>query len=180
MMIENLVAKSLANFLKANIPSLKKVIPEFPQGQKLEYPTATVFVQKPRLSNYPPQEIRSNNIGTNKIEVLMAVGQMDFTIQLDFWCGYKEERSELYNQFYQAFNKQFILYDKPMGLSLELENYHGILGRFDELGYTYVDSEGSVQNGEWRLKIELVGTFVKVDKLIRSRMTDITIESEIE
>jgi hypothetical protein len=115
-----------------------------------------------------PYELSKGNIVNHKSNIKYVVGHYDFKLQLDFWCGLRDERFKVLQQFFDALNKEV----EPMGLSLALPDYHGVFARFDYVGYSFPDSEEASQRGEWRVKVSLLGHCKVVAEKSRAIITE--------
>lgn len=151
------VITRLGDHLKAGMPSIRQVIHNFPEAnQTLNYPCLSIFSNAPTfVPEHGAYEYQGTQKSAAKYEYLYVVGQYDWTIQIDIWCQSKEQRYQLYDQFFRAFNSQFPV----MGLTLTMKEYYEILCRYDMTGLNYEpDGEASSQRKEWRVKIDLLGS----------------------
>lgn len=148
------IVNQLATYLQSAMPELAQVLEDWPAAsQVLKYPSLTIFSNKPTLMNLMPYELsRSAPDLQNRTVVKWIVGEYDFKLQLDLWAASKKERNDLYDLFFQKFNRDI----NPMGLGLQLEKYHGIWCRYDMTGYSFEDGEAASQRREWRAKIDIV------------------------
>lgn len=146
--------EALGVYLKANMPSLEKVIYEFPAPNvTLKYPCLSILVVKPDYMPLTPYFLSSEDQGVPHQKLIKrVVGEWDVRLQLDLWCGDKIERFNMWEEFFQAFNPDI----NPMGLSLQLDAYHGIWCRYDLTGYDTEDAEVASQRGEWRARINIL------------------------
>ena len=161
------VVRSLAEYLKIEIPILDEVYEEWPNpNQDLVYPSISIVtVGTAQLLNFSPTISSTiDNVGNPALkDVTYYVGDYNLSLQVDIWTEYKEKRGELLELFGDAIDKGFIDSDGvPMGLSLPLLNYHGALARYDQVGYNYMDSERGSQMAEWRVKVDLLVNFPKL------------------
>jgi hypothetical protein len=142
----------------ALIATVEQVLEEFPEANnELIYPALSIITQgtpefSPELSPYLLEEIEEPEVGEHKAPAKYVVGSYDLTLQVDIWCGSKEERFTAYDQFFAALNKQF----QPMGLSLQLVDYHNVWARYDLSGHTFDDSAAGSQRNEWRVKCNVL------------------------
>lgn len=178
---EDAILSSLRRYLQNNVSGIKKVYAQWPYpNQMLEYPCISLLVASPEFINHPPQQFSITDIGNNKLKVLYHTGQYNMTIQVDIWVSNKTDRSKFFTNLDQAINKEFLKNDSPRGLSLKLKDYYDEIARYEQTGYQYLDNADSAVKGEWRVKVDLVVNFRKVDKAIRAKISQMTLESEIE
>lgn len=150
--------KRIGEHLKDNMPNLSDVLYEFPESNiEIDYPSLSIIQAgdldyTPEMTPYPYVEIGSGDITASKADVRYVVGQYNGVLQLDLWCRNKEERDDLYEEFFQAFNSQFPV----LGLTLSLTDYHSALCRYDLRGSSKEDSEISSQRKEWRVRIDVM------------------------
>lgn len=151
------VISHLGDHLKEKMPLIRNVLLDFPEyNESLTMPCLSIMSNNPTFTpQLAPYEYSQKQISGASYEFLYVVGQYDWNIQLDIWCQNKEQRHQLYDQFFKAFNSQFPV----MGLTLEMSDYYKILCRYDQIGLNYdPDGEGSSQRKEWRVKIDLLGS----------------------
>lgn len=152
------IVRELGDYLKAEMPSLADVLEDFPSAnEEMQLPALSIFSGQPKyaseLAPYLFTAIPTADVN-HKAPVKLVVGQYDFEMQIDIWCGTKEERFKLYDEFFAAINKLQI----PMGLSLVLVDYHNTVARYDISGHRFDDSEAGSQRAEWRVKVDLLAT----------------------
>lgn len=155
------VVDALCVFLKAKMPNLEAVNQEFPAADVLlKYPCVTVTTTgNPEFQNLQPYTLEQGPLGLDhKAEVKRVVGMYDYTLQVDIWAKNKVQRLKTFDEFFQAFNEKI----SPMGLSLQLEKYHGVWARYDMTSYAFDDSEAGSQRGEWRVRITVLANCVAV------------------
>ena len=173
---------ALAAYLKAEIPELS-VSEKWPDPKKkLTMPALTLVAPGERGYNHvQPTIFKQIAVESNPelIDVVYTVGEFGYKIQLDLWCEYAEQRSVLIDKVHKALNKQFINGDAPCGLSLTLSAYYDLIARFDQVGYTYLDSEESSQRSEWRVKIDVNVNHSRLELKRESKMLDIQIHHQI-
>lgn len=164
------VIEALGIHLKENMPRLKQVIYEFPApGVKLLYPTLSIIHEgNPLFTNLQPYELEKGAIANHKAPVQYVVGQYELRLQLDLWCGNKEERYRMYDEFFQAFNKDI----NPMGLSLKLSKYHNLWTRFDQVGQDFPDNQEASQTSEWRARVSILAHCKAVLGKVESIITE--------
>lgn len=175
--------KTLAAYLKAAIPELN-IQEEWPDSKKeLVMPTLSILTSgTPGLTHAMPiiHKIVPIDGDPIKKKVVYCVGTYESRLQLDLWTDYKAKRNELYEKLMAAFDKQFIDSGYPTGLSLELLNYHNSFARYDQTGYTYIDSEDSAKRNEWRVKIDVAVSHLRLVEKVESIMDEITLKSKID
>jgi hypothetical protein len=93
-----------------------------------------------------PQQLSQGTTLNHKAVAKYEVGSYDFSLQIDIWCGSKEERFRIYDDFFKAINRDV----EVMGLSLQLKTYHNIYARYDLTGFNFDDGEQTSQLAEWR------------------------------
>ena len=153
------VIKVLGVHIKSKMPILNQVLFDWPPANaKLKYPALTIFTGSP---TYLPMQAyitsKTDPDVDNKILTTNVVGQYEWNLQLDFWTRNKEERHEIYESFFRAFNSDFVdSISDDLGLSLQLINYHNIFCRYDQVNYDFPDSEESAQRREWRIKVDVL------------------------
>jgi hypothetical protein len=174
--------KSLAKYLKEELPNVQ-ILDDWPDPKvTLAMPTISIIaVGKRDYTHHFPQFWKKsvNPENANLDDVVYRVGQYDFTLQLDLWCEYKAQRGELYELVHDALNKEFLNQDRPAGLSLVLDDYYDLIARFDQSGYTYLDSEENSQRSEWRVKIDVLVNHSKLTVKTQSRIAEITVTEQI-
>ena len=138
------------------MPTLENVNYEFPSANiPLVFPSITITYQgdvsyMPQLN---PSVYSSGAIADHKADTLYIVGQYDGSLQLDMWCKNKEQRNDMYQEFYKAFNPNF---PSRMNLSLNLTDYYNIKCNYDLTSFSKEDSEVSSQTREWRTRISVL------------------------
>lgn len=175
------VIKTLVKHFQAS-GMFPKVYGEFPSpNQELEFPALTLQSQPAIFTPSPPLtlSLEDHPTDTTKVFAVQEVGQYSIPIQADIWAGYKDERSVAYRKFFETFNKEYFQNGGPMGLSLELLDYHNGIARFEQLGYNFLDGEEGAQRGEWRVIINLEASFRAREKVTRARMSDIQLKNQI-
>lgn len=181
---DTLVAvRTLQAFIKANMPELLNVFDEWPDPKEtLETPCVTILTQgNPTYTHSYPTIFKRSPDEENATNDLVAysVGYYDINLQLDLWCEYKIQRAELFDKLMNVLNKQFIDSGRPTGLSLVLIDYHEAIARYDQNGYTFMDSGDGLQRAEWRVKVDVTVNHFKLIEKSEARMTQITLENEI-
>lgn len=176
--------KTLAAFLKAEIPELE-VITEWPDPKhQMKMPTLSIITKgTPRLQNGMPIIISKSDldpVDPLRKKVAYCIGHYDHELQLDLWTDYKAKRSEFYERIMAAFDKQFIDAGSPTGISLALLDYNNCFARYDQTGYTYMDSAESSQREEWRVKIDVLANYPRVVEKTESIMAEITLKNKID
>lgn len=150
----------LRDYLTMAVPGLT-VIPEWPgANEPLVYPTASLFSGMVQTKNRAPEAVAvTDPDADNKVTVTQVVGEHDFKLQLDLWCGTRQERDTVLGQVIAAINAQCQAptgEDRAAGLSLQLEAYYNEWARFDIDGSRYVDDEAAAQRQERRAKLDLL------------------------
>jgi hypothetical protein len=179
----NIVAvKTLAAYLKAEIPELN-ILEEWPDPkEEMALPTLSILsVGKQEHTHAFPLIHKKIAIEGEELKkkVVYSVADMDIKLQLDLWTDYKAKRDEFYDLIMAAFDKQFLVNGAPTGLSLELEDYHETFARYDQTGYTYLDSSDNGQRQEWRAKIDVLVNHPRLVEKDEFIMAEITLKNEI-
>lgn len=169
--------RTLRDFIQANMPELAAVYDEWPDPKdRLETPCLTIVTAgNPTYTHCFPNLVKRIPGSLS----VYSVGFYDMNLQLDLWCEYKLQRAELFDKLINVFNKQFIDSEKPTGLSLVLTDYHEAIARYDQSGYTFMDSGDGLQRAEWRAKIDVTVNHFKLVEKSESTMDQITLSSEI-
>lgn len=179
----DLAIKKLAAYLKAEVTDLQEVYADWPDPKdQLKMPCASIISAGTRGFRHQQPEFFKKTVNEENPDlddVVYTIGQYDYTIQLDLWAEYKPQRGSLYEKVHDALNKQFLSGDQPCGLSLAVEEYHGMIARFDQVGYTFMDSEESSQRSEWRVKIDVLVTHSKLAVKTQSRMQEIIVQHQV-
>ena len=149
------VLEGLGVYLKNQIRSLEQVIYDFPAPNiQLKYPSLSIISGDPEFApEANPYILTAGDMDerSKKAKIHRVVGTYEFKLQLDFWCRDKFERYRIYDEFFKAFNPNV----DPMGLNIQLTDYHDVWCRYDQTGYRYQDSEISSQRSEWRVIVLL-------------------------
>ncbi len=158
--------RTLVSNFKANIAGITDVLEEFPNpNQDLNYPSISIITKGDvEHVNWMPSVFKKpdNVIDPNKADVVYIVGQYNFSLQVDLWTEYKPQRAEFFQKILDAFDKQFIDSEQPTGLSLVLDDYHGGIARYDQVGYNYLDNESESQRNEWRAIFDVLVSFPRL------------------
>lgn len=144
------VLESLGTYLKLSMPKIQSIQYDWPNPNvQLKYPTMTIMSGNPQFSNMMPEFLSRTAVVNNKAIATYEVGAYEFELQIDIWCGSKEERYRIYDDFFKCFNANV----EVMGLALQLPKYHDIFARFDLVGYDFNDGEEPSQRAEWRARL---------------------------
>jgi hypothetical protein len=144
------VVQGLADFLKANMPSLKSAYYNWPDpNEELVYPAVSVFSKNPKFTPLFPYIVYKSDIDetTNLATVRRVIGMYDFSLQVDLWSSYKAQREQLLEEFIQAMSLDY----EVAGLSLQLQDYYDQWARYDFDVPTFIDEEQASQRNEWRI-----------------------------
>lgn len=146
------ILEALGTHLKTAMPKIKAIAYDWPNPNvALQYPCVTITTGQPKFENMMPEFLsRSATIGT-KATARYEVGNYEFSLQVDIWCGSKEERFRIYDDFFKALNAEV----EVMGLALQLSKYYDIFARYDLVGYDFNDGEEPSQRAEWRARLEV-------------------------
>lgn len=176
------VVENLGKYLKQYMPNLNQVIYEFPAPNvQLVYPSISIITGDPEFVPHSnPILLETGTIENNKARIKRIVGSYDFNLQLDLWCRDKFERFSMYEEFFSAFNRVVA----PMGLSLQMLDYHGVWCRYDLTGYKTDDMEVSSQRSEWRATIGILANTRAViettEAIIETIENNLTMPDNIE
>lgn len=169
---------SLANYLKTELDI--PVHAGWPDPKvELELPSISIIP----AGNYnythqmPVQHKLITNPDSTTTEVT-EVGFHDGRIQLDIWAEYPAQRDDIFQKLNKALNKAFYDSEGPMGLSLELEDYHNAIARVDQVGYSNLDSGDNAQRAEWRTKVDCLVNFPELVEKTVSTIKELTVEME--
>lgn len=177
--------KGLQQYLKDEIALLEeRVFDEWPyHGDEMELPAITVITAgTPLYTNYSNHILHSKSVDPDNAQndiLKEMIGQFDARIQLDIWTEYKIKRGEIFDLVDNALNKEYLQKDLPQGLSLTLANYHDVIARYDQVGYTYIDGEENSQKSQWRVKVDLLVNYPKIAVKSVPRISDITLTHQI-
>ena len=175
--------RGLQKYLQDNVPELNKVYDEWPyHGDEMELPCCSIITAgTPEYTNLQPytySKIADPDNAQNDI-IYQAIAQLDGRLQVDIWTEYKIQRGEILELISKAINKQNIQQDLPNGLSLTMTDYHNVIARFDQVGYTYMDSEETSQKSQWRVKLDILFSHVILELKSRPRISEITVSHQI-
>lgn len=171
------IVKGLADYLLANMPSLKKAYYNFPNPtEKLEYPALSVFTRTPTFTPISPYVIGKTEPTEveRQVTVTKVIGRYDFTLQVDLWTAYKAQRDQLYEEMFLALSQD----PEVPGLSLELSEYYDEWARFDIDQPEFVDDESGSQRNEWRVIVRVQANCRAVREYLAHLME--TIENNLE
>jgi hypothetical protein len=126
-----------------------------PANQTLTYPSLTVLTGKPTFTNEMPYELEATDPNEdNETVVKRVVGQYDVRLQLDLWARNAYERDAQFERIFAKLNPNI----DPMGLSLQLTDYHDLFARFDLVEQEFLDDEATAQRQEWRMRLTVLAT----------------------
>lgn len=175
--ITEIVPAALGKYLLEAVNDLEEYYPEFPQpNRSIEMPSVSLLFSSPSFSPdqcpNPVSPVDPLAIQNSQADVNWIVGQYDGNLQLDLWARNKEERDDLFDAIFNALNPNI----RPMGLTLELEDYFNVLCDYLYVGHDIEDSEITSQTDEWRVTFRLLVTC----KAVRKRKEFIIEESELQ
>jgi hypothetical protein len=158
-------ATTLAKFIKDNFAELEQVLDEWPDPKvSMKMPSVSVMTVGTPVYTHLMPTLYSTVVDPDnalKKSAVYLVGQIDAKIQLDLWTEYKATRDTLFDKLMDVLNKQFIDTGAPTGLSLTLIDYHNAIARYDQVGYTYMDSEETARTSEWRVRVDIEVNYPK-------------------
>ena len=132
-------------------------------------PEAVPYPVNPPTPVDPPTVLGETQ---KKPRVKWVVGQYESSMQLDLWARNKEERDDLTDAIFNALNPNIT----PMGLTLELQEYFGVLADFLYTGHNFEDTEVASQTDEWRTIMTVLFTC----KAVRERKEFIIEDSQLD
>ena len=167
------VINALATHLESGIKGLH-TMSGFPEANaRLKYPMIAISNKFMNLTNVCPYEHKIGDIEDHQALVEYVVGEYDFEIQLDIFERTKEERDDLYQKFFDAFNSNF----PAPGLKLVLDKYYSVVCSFQITRYEPNMNENRSKTKEWRSLVDISGNC----KAIRCKeMPIITQEPQVE
>jgi hypothetical protein len=150
---------ALEIYFQRAMPELNHIIQDFPNpNDDLIFPglSLTHQVGAGSFTNFQPTEesVSSPPKPDKTVDVVYVVGQWDFKVQLDFWCSSEPERNRIFSKAKDVLNPDI----NPMGLRLQMPNYHGAWASFTLDGFDHNDGEQASQRGEWRVIVMLLVT----------------------
>jgi hypothetical protein len=157
--------KALAAHIVSLMPELTDVMNEWPEAnESLEYPVLSMIQGNPQYSNMIPEFVSKTDLDAEKKTVSKwVVGMWDWKVQLDLWCGNKEERSTLSEKLFDIMNPDTVHADGVKnGLRLQLSNYHDVWVEFDISDQKVEDDEIGSQRREWRMQFTLLGNVNRI------------------
>jgi len=158
------------------VKAVKEFHDEFPTAnRRLQLPAVSIFADldfTPQANPIPVKKPDPGEPVNSKFITQWRVGDYDGIVQLDLWAGDKEERDDLTDALFNALNPNI----KPMGLTLQMNEYFNVLCDYLYVGHKFEDTEISSQTGEWRTKFEILVTC----KAVREREEFIIESTELD
>lgn len=177
-LITRAVARGLADYLKAAIPTLLSAYQEFPDpSQRLDYPSLSVFMRNPTFKPYSDPYViykGPKDVSANAFPIRRVVGIYEFSLQVDLWCGSKYERDALYEQIFQAMQPS----PGRVGLTIQLTDYYDSIAEYDLTAVSYSDGESAAQRKEWRATVSVSASCSAIRETLEYLME--TIENTLE
>ncbi len=181
--LEKELVAQFAAYLRVKMPSIHRVNEEWPDANvQLDMPAISIITKKTTYSPYMPVEY--NQVTTPvtdpnmpKLTIDMLVGDWDQVLQLDLWAKNKEERSQIFEEFFRAMTPTTP--DIPNGISLQLPNYYNVWCRFDIDSYEYLDDEASAQRSERRAMISILSNCPVVRTQVLPVIKTIVVQPQI-
>ncbi len=175
--------RQFIKYLEDKVEAFNKVIDEFPKANcEMDLPTCSVItVGTPVFTNLQTYTLREEEDEDNSNNILeySVIGQYDSRYQVDIWADSKIQRSRLMESVIDSMNEEFLQLDRPCGLSLKMEDYHDVIARYDQVGYTYIDGEENSQKDQWRVKLDLIVNYPKVAVRSIPKISEITVTHDI-
>ncbi len=151
-----LALDALQTYFERVMPEIEQIIQDFPNpNDQLKYPTLTITHQAEDgafTALQPYEDSVSAPDAQKKVGIVWVCGHWDYKVQLDFWCRSEPERNRIMAKAKDVLNPNI----NPMGLRLQLPNYHGAWASFDLSGMRHEDNEQASQRGEWRVILTLL------------------------
>lgn len=146
------LVERLGAFLQPAL-QLAEVRTEWPNpGEELSYPCMSILTKRGDWEKQPGRVWKSGPVGeNNKASFKYVVGYFELDLQLDIWTATKAARHEAFSRMIEAFTPNPV----APGLNLTLENYHGVIARYDVLGHKFPDNEQAASQSEWRLLFDV-------------------------
>jgi hypothetical protein len=146
------VVERLAAFLDAKIPSLAQVLSDFPEANTvLKYPAISIS-HGPATFTYAIPTVYAQGVpASNAADVKYDVGWFDWSLQIDLWERTKEQRYDLFEEFFSAFHDAV----PSTGINLTLTQYHNVICNYFMQSHAFEDGEVSSQRKEWRARINV-------------------------
>ena len=170
------VAKAIAALIThlAGITGLTVRMGFPPANTKLVMPALSVLQQDSEYTNLQPYELSRTAPDVNhKTTVKRIVGNYEVPLQLDLWCRNRQERQAFSELLFARLNPNI----EPMGLRLQITDYHSLWVSYTTLAVHDIDDDASVQRQEWRARIEIVCSCKAV--LVKDEFAIITIENQL-
>jgi hypothetical protein len=175
--------KTLSLYISENMPELKQVLVNWPDPKvQMILPSVSIIaVGTPKITHTMPiiKKMSDSDSPLTK-KTLYLVGHYDYTIQVDIWSEYEEERNSLLEKMIDTFNKQFFDGGESTGLSLQMESYYNAFATYQQIGYNYLDNDDNSIRSEWRVKVDVQvmhERFVERDEFI---IEEITLKNRID
>jgi hypothetical protein len=181
--LEKELVHQLALFLKKSMPSLHSALEEWPDTNvQLDFPSISIMTKKPIYTPFTPVIYNQvpkvdQPMDQPRLTCDMMVGEWDQPLQLDLWCANKEQRNQLFDEFFKAFT--LAVPDGPVGVSLQLPNYYNAWSRFDMDNYQYLDDEASAQRSERRAVISVLSNVPAIRTQVLNTIKVLEVESQI-
>lgn len=155
--VTEIIPKVLGTYLLEAVDALEEFYDEFPNhNQRIDMPSVSIFAKapefKPMATPYRLNPV--TDITNSKSDILWVVGDYDFDLQLDLWAGSKEELDDVFDALFNALNPSI----RPMGLTLPMEEYYGILCSYLYTGHNREASSITAQTDEWRITFNILVT----------------------
>lgn len=175
--ITEILPKALGKYLLDEVSGLKDYYDQFPApNRSIDMPSVSILFQTPEFTPesvpYLVNPVDPSQVQSSKSRVKWVVGQYEGRVQLDLWTRNKEERDDLTDAIFNALNPNIT----PMGLTLELDEYFGVLCDYLYVGHGFEDSEITSQTDEWRTIFEILISC----KAVRERREFIIEDSELQ
>lgn len=139
--------KNLGAYLLTKAPTLTGYLVDWPEpNEEMSLPSLTIVTGRPSLTRCSPYLVTKGSVSSHQATNLYCVGQVDITLQVDLWCKYRKQRSDLFDLLVSAFQPT-----DPKGLVLDLgEDYHDEIANYLLTDWRFPDSPETSSRQEWR------------------------------
>ena len=147
--------KSLTNYLKSAMPTVKSFSQDWPSpSENLITPAITILTGEPNFVQAHPYVISKGtkkDLKTKKYPIFNCIGNYDMILKVHLWADSKPQRNSLYADFLLAMNPE----TRSSALRLQLTDYFNEWATFDMEKITVLDSEEQAQRSERRIVVNV-------------------------
>jgi len=174
--ITEVVTTALADWIEDNSKSIRQTLIDFPEPNfRLEMPSISVIAPRmefePRNNPYLQNPVNPDEIKDSQAQVNWIIGDYEMSLQLDLWCGNKEELDDVFSELFEILNPGI----KP-GVNIKMPQYFNAICSFLYVSHDRNNEERESTQDEWRITLNVLATC----KAIRSRKQFIIEETIIE